>query len=119
MDGGPGSRHRIPVADARPGGAADCGPAGSEPPKHPGSSGFSARLAGVDFGMVEVRGEPSNRNSAPGWSAGGAILKMVGLLGEDSNRIFETLLEWEEHLKPFRDELKAVGLMDAPRGPGL
>ncbi len=69
--------------------------------------------------MVEVRGESSNRNSAPGWSAGGAILKMVDLLEEDSNRIFETLLEWEEHLKPFRDELKAVGLMDAPRGPGL
>ena len=60
-----------------------------------------------------------NGNNAPGWSAGGAILKMVDLLGEDSNRIFETLLEWEEHLKPFRDELKAVGLMDTPKGPGL
>ena len=44
---------------------------------HPTLPYAGGRVVGSGV-VVEVRGESSNRNSAPGWSAGGAILKMVG-----------------------------------------
>ena len=62
----------------------------------------SAGHRGATLKMVEVRGESSNRNSAPGWSAGGAMVKMVDLDEETSNQVLDILRDWNEVLEAFR-----------------